>query len=134
MYCTNCSTQNENGAGYCANCGSQLLGSAFVPMTDSGKNYGIAALISGILSIFLMYFTITLLVPLLLFMEFISAIMGIVFGAIGIYKESKARTGNGMAVVGLIISSNMLTLATILLLFMVVIFRIYGGNSMIEFM
>ena len=50
MVCNNCGTPNVEEAFVCSNCGAPLT--ATVQNTDNGKNFAIASLVLGIVSIF----------------------------------------------------------------------------------
>lgn len=113
MYCPNCGTQNNDGAGFCANCGASLTPNvnaapmpAAVPVAalPEQKTNGlcIAGLIVSLVSIILAGTT---------------AIIGLILSIIGLISAGKKNEkGKGAAIAGIIISSILAVLFVFILI------------------
>lgn len=77
------------------------------PTTQPGNGMAVAGLVLGIISIVLCIFTVV---------DMVIAILGIIFGAIGVSKANKGARGKGMAMAGLICGIAGLILATVILI------------------
>ncbi len=106
MVCPNCGNNNENGAQFCANCGTSLAAptetapnyeqipnvqnvyqepyNQYIPNADAGKGFAIASLVLGLVS-FLCF-------------PIITGVLGIIFGSVAKKKGSRS----GMATAGIV--------------------------------
>jgi len=133
MYCPNCGTENAADAAFCASCGNTLhtytspIYQLTPTKTNSGFGLGVAALICGIIShVLLLASGITLIISLLfpilflltafcVLLMFITILLSIIFGIIGIKKSKQDGRKNGMAVTGLVFGILCLCITAVLI-------------------
>ena len=118
MICKNCGTENMDTEVYCVSCGADLSQD---PTQNPGKLFGILSLVFSLLGLVLGFpATGTCFCPLmwpitvvLYIVIFVSPILGIVFGALGLKKSKAVGLKNPLALAGLIVSIVYLALSAV---------------------
>ena len=125
MFCNKCGKEIDDGSRFCNHCGATLTPEAAPVQTntapaDPGKSYGDMSYILGIVSLVLSFLSFCTYGSV----NFITAILGIVFGFMGKNQSEAAGFENKKAKNGIIMSFVALGLT---ILFVVLFLLLYFG-------
>ncbi len=139
MKCPVCGVEVEEGVKFCPTCGAEMEAQTPVentasmdgelidaaPAKDSGKIFGIVAMILGIAALAIGFVLSCSCACLGSILPMLMAIAGIVLGVVGMNMSKKAGFKNNMALVGIILSA----VAIVIMIVMIIVNGAIGAMA-----